>query len=169
MWLSFLRPRDRFSLAELRRLLAFPKGNNSDYFSLYLDVVDFVSLPCRWRRIVNFRLAIVNHLSKKFSILKETEHCFDGKSTKWGFPAMLPLSKLHDKDGGFLLNGEVMIVAELDVLEVIGTLDASEKTEDASELVSQKKEIDCLESNDLLMKSSPLKETNNVNGTKQVR
>lgn len=53
----------------------------------------------------------------------ETEHCFDGKSTTYGFSAMLPLFKLEENDGGFLVNGQVMIVADLDVFEVIGTFD----------------------------------------------
>ena len=38
---------------------------------------------------------------------------------------MLPFAKLHDKDGGFLVNDELKIVAELEALEVIGTLDES--------------------------------------------
>ncbi|WZZ66567.1 hypothetical protein YC2023_077937 [Brassica napus] len=53
----------------------------------------------------------------------KTEHCFDGKSTTYGFSAMLPLFKLEENDGGFLVNGQVMIVADLDVFEVIGTFD----------------------------------------------
>lgn len=82
---------------------------------------------------------------------------------------MLALSQLHDKDGGFLVNGEVMIVAELDVFEVIGTLDASEKSQEASEFLSKKKENDVVaDSNDLLKKTSPVKESNDVNGTKKV-
>lgn len=78
---------------------------------------------------------------------------------------MLPLSKLHVKDGGFLVNGEVMIFAELDVFNVIDTLDASEK----SELLSKKKDNVGAESNQQHKKTSPVEESNNVNGTKQVR
>ncbi|CAA0387212.1 unnamed protein product [Arabidopsis thaliana] len=130
------------------RLIVFPKGNNSEYLSLYLEVYEAESLPYGWRKLVNLRL--------------KTEHCFDGKSTTWGFPAMLSLSKLHEKDGGFLVNGEVMIVAELDVFEVIGTLDESEKSEEASKLVTKKTENLGAESNELLKKTSPPKESNNV-------
>ncbi|CAN7128660.1 unnamed protein product [Brassica rapa subsp. narinosa] len=78
----------------------------------------------------------------------ETEHCFDGKSTTYGFSGMLPLFKLEENDGGCLVNGQVMIVADLDVFEVIGTFDDN-----------------AAESNDSLKKTSPV---NNANGTKQV-
>ncbi|EOA25115.1 hypothetical protein CARUB_v10018423mg, partial [Capsella rubella] len=133
------------------RILAYPKGDNCDHLSLFLEIADVASLPSGWRRYVKLRLSVVK------------------QSTIWGFPAMLPLTNLHDKDGGFLVNGELMIVAELDVLDVIGTLVALENPEDASKLVSKKKENVGVESNDLLKKTSPPNESNNVNGIKQAR
>ncbi|KAJ0246699.1 hypothetical protein HA466_0172010 [Hirschfeldia incana] len=46
-----------------------------------------------------------------------------------GLSGMLPFAKLHDKDGGFLVNDELKIVAEIEALEVIGTLvESKEKT-----------------------------------------
>ncbi|XP_023638961.1 MATH domain and coiled-coil domain-containing protein At3g58410 [Capsella rubella] len=148
------------------RILAYPKGDNCDHLSLFLEIADVASLPSGWRRYVKLRLSVVKQL---VSLSGKTEHCFDGKSTIWGFPAMLPLTNLHDKDGGFLVNGELMIVAELDVLDVIGTLVALENPEDASKLVSKKKENVGVESNDLLKKTSPPNESNNVNGIKQMQ
>ncbi|KAL0662984.1 hypothetical protein Bca4012_099821 [Brassica carinata] len=50
-------------------------------------------------------------------------HVKSAVSTTYGFSAMLPLFKLEENDGGFLVNGQVMIVAALDVFEVIGTFD----------------------------------------------
>ncbi|CAH2063705.1 unnamed protein product [Thlaspi arvense] len=41
---------------------------------------------------------------------------------------MLPLTKLVDKNGGYLVNGEVKIVAEVEVLEVIGNVDQSQES-----------------------------------------
>ena len=55
----------------------------------------------------------------------ETSIWFDQKAPGWGISGMLPFAKLHDKDGGFLVNDELKIVAELEALEVIGTLDES--------------------------------------------
>ncbi|CAA7017543.1 unnamed protein product [Microthlaspi erraticum] len=55
------------------------------------------------------------------SVISLFDEYMSSWTTTWGFPAMLPLSQLHDKDGGFLVNGELMIVAELDVYEVLGS------------------------------------------------
>lgn len=55
------------------------------------------------------------------------------KDPGWGLSGMLPHSKLHDKDGGFLVNNEIKIVAEVEVLEAIGKLDVSEETEEVTQ------------------------------------
>ena len=55
----------------------------------------------------------------------ETSIWFDQKAPGWGLSGMLPFAKLHDKDGGFLVNDELKIVAEIESLEVIGMLDES--------------------------------------------
>ncbi|CAN7052316.1 unnamed protein product [Brassica rapa subsp. trilocularis] len=125
----------------------FPKGNNGDYLSLYLDVADFETLPCGWRRYVKLRLTVVNQLSPKLSVVKKPRTALM-ESRQFGVPAMLPLFKLEN-DGGFLVKGQVMIVAELDVFEVIGTFD----------------DVVAAESSDLLKKTSL---GINANGTKQV-
>ncbi|XP_019099876.1 PREDICTED: MATH domain and coiled-coil domain-containing protein At3g58410-like isoform X2 [Camelina sativa] len=46
---------------------------------------------------------------------------------------MLPLTKLHAEEEGFLVNGELMIVAEVDALEVIDQLDGSEESSPGNE------------------------------------
>lgn len=61
---------DSFLIISCRRLLAYPKGNKVDYFSLYLEVADFESLPCGWRRYVNLRLTIVKQVSERRSVVK---------------------------------------------------------------------------------------------------
>jgi len=55
----------------------------------------------------------------------EVQEWFDD-SIKWGCPSMFPLNEIHAKDSGFLVNGELKIVAEIDILEVIGDVDVSE-------------------------------------------
>ncbi|XP_050887155.1 ubiquitin C-terminal hydrolase 12 isoform X1 [Lathyrus oleraceus] len=52
------------------RVLIFPKGNNVDYLSMYLDVADSTSLPYGWSRYAQFSLAIVNQIHNKFSVRK---------------------------------------------------------------------------------------------------
>ncbi|KAJ0905465.1 putative ubiquitinyl hydrolase 1 [Helianthus annuus] len=43
------------------RVLIFPKGNNVDHLSMYLDVADSSSLPYGWSRHAQFNLAVVNN------------------------------------------------------------------------------------------------------------
>lgn len=53
-----------------RRVLIFPKGNNVDHFSMYLDVADSGSLPYGWSRYAQFSLAVVNQIHPKYTIRK---------------------------------------------------------------------------------------------------
>jgi len=53
-----------------RRVLIFPKGNNVDYLSMYLDVADSASLPYGWSRYAQFSLAVVNQMHNKYSVRK---------------------------------------------------------------------------------------------------
>lgn len=55
-----------------RRVLIFPKGNNVDQFSMYLDVADSANLPYGWSRYAQFSLAVVNQIQPKYSIRKGT-------------------------------------------------------------------------------------------------
>ncbi|XP_013588854.1 PREDICTED: MATH domain and coiled-coil domain-containing protein At3g58270-like isoform X1 [Brassica oleracea var. oleracea] len=129
------------------RLLAFPKGNGGvKTLSLYLDVAGSASLPYGWRRRAELCLSVVNHVSEELTEIKATEHWFDAEFCDFGFTTMLPLDKIHDKDGGFLVNGDLEIVAEVEVLEVIGKLDVSEETK----LLSKVEEDDGAEARDSL-------------------
>ncbi|XP_023638587.1 protein RESTRICTED TEV MOVEMENT 3 [Capsella rubella] len=137
-------------------LQAYPKGyNNVNSLSLFLGVHNCTSLPLGWRRHAKFRLSIVNHLSDKLSQskLKELEHWFDEKTTNWGLLSMCPLIEIHAKDSGFLLNGQVKVVVEIDVLETIGKVDVTEETSTITEIVdvngfqllpSQAKSVRCM-------------------------
>lgn len=55
-----------------RRVLIFPKGNNVDHLSMYLDVADSSSLPYAWSRYAQFSLAVVNQIHHKYSVRKGT-------------------------------------------------------------------------------------------------
>lgn len=65
----------------------------------------------------------------------ELEHWFDEKTSSWGFSSMCPLNEIHAKESGFLLNGELKIVVEVDVLETIGKVDVTEETSTITEIV----------------------------------
>ena len=51
-------------------MLIFPKGNNVDHLSMYLDVADSGNLPYGWSRSAHFSLAIVNQIQQKFTTRK---------------------------------------------------------------------------------------------------
>jgi len=53
-----------------RRILIFPKGNNVDHLSMYLDVADAANLPYGWSRYSQFSLAVVNQVNNRYSIRK---------------------------------------------------------------------------------------------------
>ena len=53
-----------------RRVLIFPKGNNVDNLSMYLDVADSSTLPYGWSRYAQFSLAVVNQIHTKFTMRK---------------------------------------------------------------------------------------------------
>lgn len=51
-------------------MLIFPKGNNVDHLSMYLDVADSATLPYGWSRYAQFSLSVVNQIHNKYSIRK---------------------------------------------------------------------------------------------------
>ncbi|CAI0410559.1 unnamed protein product, partial [Linum tenue] len=52
------------------RILIFPKGNNVDHLSMYLDVADSGTLPYGWSRYAQFSLTVVNQIHQKGSVRK---------------------------------------------------------------------------------------------------
>ncbi|EFH54463.1 hypothetical protein ARALYDRAFT_907305 [Arabidopsis lyrata subsp. lyrata] len=115
------------------RLIAYPEVNNVDGYlslSVYLDVPDCCeSLPSGWKRHAKFSLTIVNQISEELSQLQEGWRWFDENTKICGFRDMIPVVNLHNINGGFLLNGELTIIAEVEVHEIIDTLNASQVEE----------------------------------------
>ncbi|XP_028777635.1 MATH domain and coiled-coil domain-containing protein At3g58270-like [Neltuma alba] len=93
------------------RILIFPKGNNVDSLSLYLDVADSRSLPHGWSRYARFSLAVINQLKGKYTVEKETQHCFNSKESDWGFTTFMTLSELHDPNKGYIVGDTCIINA----------------------------------------------------------
>ncbi|KAB5552894.1 hypothetical protein DKX38_010205 [Salix brachista] len=101
------------------RVLIFPKGNNVDHLSMYLDVADSTTLPYGWSRYAQFSLAVVNQIHSKYSIRKDTQHQFNARESDWGFTPFMPLSELYDPSRGYLVNDTVVIEAEVAVRKVL--------------------------------------------------
>ncbi|KFK31936.1 hypothetical protein AALP_AA6G178800 [Arabis alpina] len=128
------RPRDTFAMGMVKiivlgdykwHLYIYPKGEQgSDYLALYLEVDDYQSLPSGWRRNAQFRLTIVNQKSQDLSVQKAStaQRWFDKPGPGWGFKEMISFTTLNAKDGGFLVNDELLVAAEVEVLDVDGIL-----------------------------------------------
>ncbi|XP_070051088.1 ubiquitin C-terminal hydrolase 12 isoform X1 [Nicotiana tomentosiformis] len=112
------------------RVLIFPKGNNVDCLSMYLDVADSSTLPYGWNRYAQFSLAVVNQINPKYSVKKETQHQFNQRESDWGFTSFMLLSDLYDPNKGYLVNDKVVIEADVAVRKVIDywTYDSKKET-----------------------------------------
>ncbi|VVB06137.1 unnamed protein product [Arabis nemorensis] len=144
--LKYLKAKVLAARAPRKRLTSCPWLNGKTYyFSVRLDVVNSETLPREWRIQAKCRLTVVNQLSEKLSQVQEREYWFNRKNNTLCFLEMLPLSKLHDKDGGFAVNGEVKIVLEVEVLEVIGNLDISEDGEEITQEIIERVDVNGFE------------------------
>ncbi|KAB1200300.1 Ubiquitin carboxyl-terminal hydrolase 12 [Morella rubra] len=101
------------------RILIFPKGNNVDHLSIYLDVADSTTLPYGWSRYAQFSLAMVNQVHSKYSIRKDTQHQFNARESDWGFTSFMPLSDLYEPARGYLVNDTCVVEAEVAVRKVL--------------------------------------------------
>ncbi|KAJ8756255.1 hypothetical protein K2173_025067 [Erythroxylum novogranatense] len=101
------------------RILIFPKGNNVDHLSMYLDVADSATLPYGWSRYAQFSLSVVNQIHQKYSIRKETQHQFNARESDWGFTSFMPLGELYDPSRGYLVNDACVVEADVAVRRVI--------------------------------------------------
>ncbi|BBG96819.1 ubiquitin-specific protease 13, partial [Prunus dulcis] len=101
------------------RILIFPKGNNVDHLSMYLDVADSGTLPYGWSRYAQFSLSIVNQIHSKYSIRKETQHQFNARESDWGFTSFMPLGELYDPGRGYIVNDTCIVEADVAVRRVI--------------------------------------------------
>ncbi|KAL4576689.1 hypothetical protein LXL04_012787 [Taraxacum kok-saghyz] len=101
------------------RVLIFPKGNNVDHLSMYLDVADSSTLPYGWSRYAQFNLGVVNQAHNKLTIRKDTQHQFNSRESDWGFTSFMPLSELYDPSRGYLLNDKCIVEADVAVRKVV--------------------------------------------------
>ncbi|XP_058213297.1 MATH domain and coiled-coil domain-containing protein At3g58270-like isoform X2 [Rhododendron vialii] len=97
------------------RVLIYPKGNNVEYLSLYLDVGDLATLPYGWTRYAQFSISVINQSHNTLTVRKDTQHQFDAREFDWGFTSFLPLKVLNDPGQGFLLNDTIIVEADVTV------------------------------------------------------
>ncbi|KAM2568351.1 hypothetical protein TB2_008595 [Malus domestica] len=101
------------------RIIMFPKGNQVDALSMYLDAADSGTLPYGWRRFAHFSLAVVNQIDTKYSVEKDTQHQFNARESDWGFTSFMPLGDLYDPSRGYLVSDTVVVEAKVTVRKVL--------------------------------------------------
>ncbi|KAF9601367.1 hypothetical protein IFM89_019099 [Coptis chinensis] len=98
-------------------VLIYPKGCNGvcngDHLSVYLVVASPEYLPHIWSRYAEFSLSVVNQMYQQSTLRKDAQHKFNRRESDWGFTSFIPLCKLHDPKEGFLVNGTLIIEAEV--------------------------------------------------------
>ncbi|XP_055829914.1 ubiquitin C-terminal hydrolase 13-like isoform X2 [Solanum dulcamara] len=104
------------------RILIFPKGNNVDYLSMYLDVADSAALPYEWSIYAQFSLSVVNQIQNNYSIRNEAHHQFNAKASDWGFTKFMSLAELYDQNGGYLVDDAFTVEAEVAVRKTVDYL-----------------------------------------------
>ncbi|KAK4778356.1 hypothetical protein SAY87_018543 [Trapa incisa] len=101
------------------RILIFPKGNNVDHLSIYLDVADSAALPYGWSRYAQFSLAVINQAQNRYSARKETQHQFNARESDWGFTSFMPLAELYNLTKGYLMHDTCIIEADVAVRKIV--------------------------------------------------
>ncbi|XP_027367650.1 MATH domain and coiled-coil domain-containing protein At3g58280-like [Abrus precatorius] len=92
-----------------RRILVYPLRRDVTHFSLYLMVDDSLP-PYGWSRNTFFKLALINQVDRKKSIVKETQQKFNGGHRSWG-SFFLNLSDFYDHKQGYLVRNTCIIEA----------------------------------------------------------
>ncbi|KAG7574634.1 MATH/TRAF domain [Arabidopsis suecica] len=90
---------------------------NKDHVSVYLHVANPQSLRPGWKRRVNYSFILFNQSGKELKRTPESCDLFCTEVSAWGYPKLLPLSKL--KEEGFLENDKLTIKVEVKVVEVV--------------------------------------------------
>ncbi|XP_020095661.1 ubiquitin carboxyl-terminal hydrolase 12-like isoform X3 [Ananas comosus] len=111
------------------RILVFPKGNNVDNLSLYLDVADSALLPYGWSRYAQFSLSVINQINNKHTVRKEAQHLFNARESDWGFTSFMPLCELYNPNRGYLMNDTCIVEAEVAVRRIIDYTNYDSKKE----------------------------------------
>ncbi|CAN1845102.1 Ubiquitin C-terminal hydrolase 12 [Linum perenne] len=114
------------------RVLCFPKGNDVDFLSLYLDFADWETMPPRWSKYADFNLTLVNQFNSTHSRKFSSKHVFKEDEEDWGFTSFISLTELHNRRKGFIVDDTLVVQAR--VSAVVGVSNAApEKVIDAED------------------------------------
>ncbi|KAF8376841.1 hypothetical protein HHK36_031489 [Tetracentron sinense] len=97
------------------RVCIFPKGNDVNHLSMYLNFEDSENLPFGSSRYAQFSLAVVNQIHNKYTVRKDIHHQFNARESVWGVTLFMPLSELYDLGRGYLVNDTCIVEAKVAV------------------------------------------------------
>ncbi|KAF2075778.1 hypothetical protein CYY_002911 [Polysphondylium violaceum] len=99
----------------LWQLVSYPLENLTEYFSIYLDLVDIKTKPLL-RKHISFAIEIVNQDNPAKNFKKYISNIYSYNSFSWLFQKFMKISTLFKPDGGFCKNGKIHINVELIVI-----------------------------------------------------
>ncbi|GBG79962.1 hypothetical protein CBR_g30224 [Chara braunii] len=104
------------------RIQLYPKGNEevdpgaSGHLSLYLEMLDSYLLAPGRGVIAQYKLRVVSQTDPKHCAARDWKSCFDRENPSWGLHKFLTITSLNDLHKGLLVNGTLIVEAELNVL-----------------------------------------------------
>eukprot|EP01132_Coremiostelium_polycephalum_P001415 gene1415-1785_t len=97
------------------QLVSYPLENLTDYFSIYLDLVDIKTKPLL-RKHISFAIEIVNQDNPAKNFKKYISNIYSYNSFSWLFQKFMKISTLFKPELGFYKNGYIIINVELIVI-----------------------------------------------------
>ncbi|EGG21770.1 hypothetical protein DFA_01656 [Cavenderia fasciculata] len=97
------------------QLVSYPLENLTDYFSIYLDLVDIKTKPLL-RKHISFAIEIVNQVNPSKSFKKYISNIYSYNSFSWLFQKFMKVSTLNDPKYGFIKNDTIIINVELIII-----------------------------------------------------
>ncbi|GKV22510.1 hypothetical protein SLEP1_g32375 [Rubroshorea leprosula] len=104
-----------FSLGDYKWRIVVSSKENMDHLSIYLQVVDSLTLPSGWSRNTKFSFIIVNQIDDESSVKKATPRVckFDAQAATKGSTRFISLEKLRDLEKGYLVEDTCIIEADV--------------------------------------------------------
>jgi ubiquitin carboxyl-terminal hydrolase 7 len=99
------------------RLLMFPKGNNSEHLSLYLEVpVSEINppLPFNWQRTARFDIRLISTVEGG-DMHRDAAHTFYARESDWGFTQYCSFVDLRNPAKGLLVNDTLNVEVGVEI------------------------------------------------------
>ncbi|XP_059285076.1 uncharacterized protein LOC132038422 [Lycium ferocissimum] len=111
---------EQFTVGDYKwQLILYPKGNaknKGSSISIYLQFVDAEDFDHRQKVKAKCSICLKDQIDGEYNKLSSYWNWFSTTVKSWGYPKFLPLTELHDRNKGYLLND--CIVMEV-VVEVV--------------------------------------------------